>query len=95
MPEKRRLRVPEETASLLKNLHPAIKRMIKAGLAAILSDPECGKPLKDDLKGLRSLKTGRFRIIYRPTRRGIIEIVAVGPRRVIYAETYRLIKKGA
>ena len=52
-----------------------------------------GKPLKNELKGLRSLKAGRFRIIYRLSSREIIEIVAVGPRRVIYELTYELIRK--
>lgn len=89
---RRRLWVPHEVASLIRGFHPDIKRKIKAGLSEILAAPECGKPLRDELKGLRSMKAGRFRIIYRVGKHSM-EIIAVGPRRVIYKETYRLLKK--
>jgi mRNA interferase RelE/StbE len=49
--------------------------------------------LKDELAGLRSFRVSRFRIIYRISARDIIDIVAIGPRRSIYQETYRLILK--
>ena len=47
--------------------------------------------LKESLAGLRSLRLGRLRIIYRVCASAEIEIVAVGPRASIYQETYRLI----
>jgi mRNA-degrading endonuclease RelE of RelBE toxin-antitoxin system len=50
--------------------------------------------LRDDLAGLRSLRIGRFRIIYRIAQRGIIEMVAIGPRRSIYEATLRLLRRG-
>ncbi len=94
MPGRYRVRVPEETASFIRRLHPDIKKKIKAGLEEIASDPECGKALRDELAGLRSLGVGRFRIIYRrkPGKR-TTEIVAVGPRKAVYKETYRLLSK--
>jgi len=90
--EKYLLRVPDDVASVLRKLHPSIKTRIRAGLKAILADPYCGKSLKDDLTGLRSRRVKRYRIIYRvrPAKRPI-EIVAVGPRRAIYEETFRLL----
>jgi len=57
-------------------------------------DPQAGKELRDDLAGLRSLRIGRFRIIYRIARRDLIELVAIGPRRSIYEETLRLLRGG-
>jgi len=90
---KRRIRVSEDTADFIKGLHPEIKRRVKSALQAILSDPDNGKALKDELKGLRSYKVGRFRIIYRVSSNGIIEVIAVGPRRIIYEMTYRIIRK--
>jgi len=60
----------------------------------IIDDPYCGKPLKDELDGLRSMRVKRFRIIYRlviPDKE--IEIVAIGPRKSIYEETYCIISK--
>lgn len=88
-----RLRVPDEIVELLRSLHPEIKRKIKAALGLIASDPAVGKSLRDELRGLKSFKIGRFRIIYKIASKRIIEIVAIGPRRTIYEETYRLLKK--
>lgn len=69
-----------------------MKRKIKAALKVILSDPVAGKALKDDLSGLISYRVGRLRIIYRPHGKEV-QIVAIGPRKKIYLETYRLLKK--
>jgi mRNA interferase RelE/StbE len=88
-----RLRVPDEIVDFLRSLHPEIKRKIKAGLDLIASDPGVGKSLRHELRGLKSFQIGRFRIIYGVTSKRIIEIVAIGPRRTIYEETYRLLKK--
>jgi mRNA interferase RelE/StbE len=91
--KQNRLRMPEETADFIRGLHPGIKRRVKAALKAILSDPDRGKSLRNELEGLRSFRVGRFRIIYRKPSEGIIDIVAIGPRKYIYEETYRLVKK--
>jgi mRNA interferase RelE/StbE len=88
-----RLSVPDEIVDFLRSLHPEIKRKIKAALNLIASDPGVGKSLRDELRGLKSFQVGRFRIIYRVTSKRIIEIVAIGPRKTIYEETYRLLKK--
>jgi mRNA-degrading endonuclease RelE of RelBE toxin-antitoxin system len=66
-------------------MHPDLKKKVRAALADILGEPECGKPLKGELTGLWSLRLGRFRIIYRPDARGA-DIVAIGPRSTIYEE---------
>jgi mRNA interferase RelE/StbE len=90
-----RLKVSHETADFLKSLHPEIKRKIRAALSIIVVEPAAGKALKDELTGLRSFKAGRFRIIYKvAASMRIIEIVAIGPRKTIYEETYRLLRKG-
>lgn len=93
--KQNRLRMPEETAEFIRSLHPEIKRKVKAALKAILSDPDIGKSLRNKLEGLRSFRVGRFRIVYRKPSRGIIDIVAIGPRKYIYEETYRLVMKSA
>ena len=83
----RRLRVPHEVAALIRGLHPVLKRKVRAALQAILRDPCSGKTLQEELRGLRSYRVGRFRIIYRLERD--LELVAFGPRDSIYLETYR------
>lgn len=91
MPE-RRLIIPDYVSSLVRSLHPGLKKKIKAALSEILSNSESGKPLKDELEGLRSLRVARYRIIFR-IKIDFVEIIAVGSRKTIYEETYRLLKK--
>ena len=90
---RRKLRVPDEVAALIRGCHPQLKRKIKAGLRQILTEPESGKPLREELTGLRSYRISRFRIIYSVSSKKIIDIIAVGPRKTIYEETYRIIKR--
>lgn len=89
----RRLRVPQHVVTLVRKLHPSIKRKVRACLVDILRDPAAGKALKNELDGLRSYRLGRMRIIYREDPRDVVEIVAVGPRSTIYEATARLLKK--
>jgi len=51
-----------------------------------------GKALKAELLGLRSARVGRLRVIYRimPVA---IDLVAIGPRRIVYEETVRLLRR--
>lgn len=95
MPQKKyQLRVPDEIASLIRNLHPHIKSQIKVSLQAIIDDPHCGKALKDELHGLRSYRVKRYRVIYRiVSGKKYLEIIALGPRRNIYEETFKIIGK--
>ena len=88
----RKLKVPDTVAKLIRNLHPHLKKKVKASLQAIMSDPCSGKPLKDELAGLRSFRVSRFRIIYKISDKKLIEIIAIGPRECIYEETFRLLK---
>jgi mRNA interferase RelE/StbE len=88
----RRLRVPGDVASLIRGLHPDLKRRVRSALAAVVVDPSVGKALRDELAGLRSCRVGRFRIIYRVAG-SVIEIVAVGPRATIYEETWRRVRR--
>jgi len=52
---------------------------------------DVGQSLKLELDGLRCYRVGRFRIIYKTGLDKIVELVAVGPGKSIYEETYRLI----
>jgi len=90
--QKGQFLVPDEIAELIQHTHPHLKAKIKAALIEILDNPACGKALKDELEGLRSYRIRRIRIIYR-VREKHIEIVAIGSRKLIYEETFRLIAK--
>jgi mRNA interferase RelE/StbE len=88
----RRLKIPDDIAALIRGLHPDLKRRVRAALADIVDDPNVGKPLRQELAGLRSLRISRLRIIYRAAG-NMVEIVAVGPRRTIYEETWRRMRR--
>jgi mRNA interferase RelE/StbE len=88
----RKLRAPDAVRTLLRHLHPELKRKVKAALETILLDPEHGKALKAELLGLRSVWVGRLRVIYRITP-AAIDLVAIGPRRTVYEETVRLLRR--
>ncbi len=88
-----KLKVPDDIAELIRNMHPHLKKKIRATLQSILFDPYSGKTLKAELSGLRSFCVGRFRVINRVSDQNLIKIVAIGPRENIYEETFRLLKK--
>ena len=88
-----KLRVPDYLTEFIRGLHPELKRKIKESLKLIIAEPDSGKPLKDELEGLRSLRVGRFRLIYRLAGAREIQVITIGPRASIYEETFRLIKK--
>jgi mRNA interferase RelE/StbE len=92
MPPLMRIKLPVEVAGLIRNLHPQIKRKIRSALEAIQADPMSGKQLRNELAAYRSFRVGKIRTIYRG-RDGMIEIVAIGPREVIYFETALLLKQ--
>jgi mRNA interferase RelE/StbE len=87
------LRIPGSLEALVRGLHPEVKRKVRAGLDRIRSDPAVGKQLRDELAELRSFRVGRFRVIYRVASKRLIELVAIGPRRTIYEETLRLLRR--
>jgi mRNA interferase RelE/StbE len=87
----KKLRVPPALAALIRGLHPQIKRKLRGALEAIVADPGCGNPLKEELAGLWSLRVGRFRVVYRVSADRRIDVVAFGPRERVYEETLRLV----
>ena len=88
-----KLRVTDDSAELIRSMHPHLKKKVRASLKTIRLNPDAGKALKDELTGLRSFRVSKFRIIYRISKRKHIEIVAIGPRNIIYEETFRIISR--
>jgi mRNA interferase RelE/StbE len=87
-----KLLVPDEVAGVIRELHPDLKKKIKTGLKIILANPSEGKALKSDLSGLNSFRVGKFRIVYK-IQGAVVAIIAIGPRKTIYEETARLVRK--
>ena len=88
-----RVQSMDDVLDLIRSLHPTLKRKVKPALKTILQDPSSGKVLKEELRGLSSYRVGRLQIIYRNAQRRVIEIVAIGPKKAICVETYRLVKR--
>jgi len=63
-----------------------------AALRKLRAEPERGKSLQLALKGLRSWRTGDYRIVYRVIESRIeILVVAVGHRRDVYERLKKML----
>ena len=89
---KRRLRIPENLETLIRHLAPELKRKMRKALEEIAESPESGKPLREELQGMRSCKLGQLRIVYRGNPPSVIEIVSMGPRKTIYQRLLRSLR---
>jgi mRNA interferase RelE/StbE len=69
-------------------------------LDMLISDPNSGKPLGQELRRYRSVRLGRYRIIYRyDPEADVVWVVAVGTRKEgsredIYRKVVRLLQAG-
>ena len=91
MASQYKLKMTDETRELIRHLHPVMKQKVRVALVELLENPGCGKALRGELRGLRSFRVSKFRIIYRAVAQ-VIAVVALGPRRSIYEETLRLLQ---
>jgi mRNA interferase RelE/StbE len=80
-----RVHYTRSAARAIRNLDPQVKGRIRAAVEKLTEDPTRGKPLQLTLRGLRSWRTGDWRIVYR-VKGQLLEIlvVAVGHRREVY-----------
>lgn len=79
------LRYSASCARALRKLDPQVRRRIRAALDLVATDPERGRPLQLSLRGLRSWRSGDFRIVYRIVEDRIeVLVLAVGHRREVY-----------
>lgn len=86
-----RVRYTPEAASLIRKLHPEVKRRIRDGIKSLLENPLSGHELRFELSGFRSYRVKNYRILYRVNEENaFIDILFVGHRRDIY-ESFRLL----
>ena len=87
------LRYATSAARALRRLDPEVQRRLRHALHELAEDPERGKPLQSALKGLRSWRTGDFRIVYRIEAAEIqVLVLALGHRRDVYERLRRLLE---
>ena len=89
-----RTRYTQQASTIIKKLHPTIKAAIRAGIGEILKAPLAGRELQYELRGFRSFRVSRYRVIYRINEEEqCIEIHYVGARRDVY-ESFRELVSG-
>ncbi len=75
----------ETSGKIIRRLHPSIKPLIRQKIDALRENPFLGKALERELTGYYSLKTKKYRVIYRldhPEK--TIQIHYLGYRKDIY-----------
>ena len=88
-----RVRLTSEAARLIAKLPPEIKQLIRSAIDDLRQDPRKGAELAGDLAGYRSLKSRRYRIIYRLNEEErALDIYHVGHRRDVYESLRALLE---
>ena len=89
------LRYSRGAARSIRKLDPQIRRRVRKALSELANDPERGKPLQFTLKGLRSWRTGDFRIVYQIVADRVeVIVIAAGHRRNVYDRLQKLLGQG-
>ncbi|MBI3070581.1 MAG: type II toxin-antitoxin system RelE/ParE family toxin [Deltaproteobacteria bacterium] len=82
-----RLDIPRHVAASIRQLHPDLRRSIKAALLDLATRPDSGEPLLRELEGFRKFRVRRYRIVYAvDSKSRLVRVMAVGHRRNIYEE---------
>jgi mRNA-degrading endonuclease RelE of RelBE toxin-antitoxin system len=75
----------ETSSKIIRRLHPSLKPLIRQKIEALQDNPFLGKALARELAGYYSLKSKKYRVIYRLDHPGkTIPIHYLGYRRDIY-----------
>lgn len=92
--------VTPEAERILKALDPSVFQIIQNAVRKLRVSPALGKPLSGKLKGLRSWKVSRYRVVYALFEEKATVVVAgagirkEGDRRDIYEILQRMKEKG-
>ena len=80
-----RLLYAQTSREQIRSLPPRTKLLVKSRVQELKEDPHSGKPLEKELSGYHSLRTKRFRVIYKIDHDSrIVQIHYVGHRRDVY-----------
>jgi mRNA interferase RelE/StbE len=80
----------KEAVRQITKLSERIKKQIRTAIEKISGTPEIGKELLNELHGLRSYRSGNYRIIYEIDKKCItIWVLAIGHRKDVYRKLRR------
>ena len=80
----------DEAAKIIRKLRAADRKKLGRQLEKLRNQPDLGKNLTGPLSGLNSLRTGKYRVIYRhnPAEKTVL-VLTLGHRKDIYRRTRR------
>ena len=84
----------EEAKTNIDKLPLKKKRQIKTAIERLAENPDSGKHLTHELKGLLSYRQGNYRIIYRVYHKEILVLIlTIGHRKDIYKKVGKNFQK--
>jgi mRNA interferase RelE/StbE len=84
----------DTSGRIIRRLHPSLKPLIRQKIEALQENPFLGKALERELTGYYSLKSKKYRVIYRLDHPGeIIQVHYLGYRKDIYDIVRKLIEE--
>ena len=87
-----RARFTPEAASVVRTMHPEIKRRVREGLRMLVENPLLGHELRFELSGFRSFRIGGYRVIYQVNdAERTIDVFHAGRRRDVYEDLRELL----
>jgi len=75
--------IPSSCKKDIKNADPESKKRLKKVLTFLIDDPFCGKPLRYELKGIRSIRIGKYRLTYE-IKENIVRLRSFKLRKKVY-----------
>lgn len=88
-----RIRFTPEAARFIAKLHPESRKTVRQALDQIRRNPYSGHDLQEELSGFKSVKSKRYRVIYKVEERSSsVDVYVVGHRRDVYEQFRALLK---
>ena len=89
-----KIRLTKEVGRLISKFHPETKKLIKAALKQLQTDPHAGYDLEEELSGFKSFRVKRYRIVYKINEeQNTLDIYYAGHRRDVYEQFRMMLAK--
>ena len=80
-----KIKASREALKQFERLSKDLAKLVLEKVEDLAFNPYLGKPLRGRLEGLRSLRVGEYRVIYRVVQKeGEIHIITIGHRKRVY-----------
>jgi mRNA-degrading endonuclease RelE of RelBE toxin-antitoxin system len=88
-----RIRFTPEAARFIAKLHLESRKTVRQALDQIRRNPYSGHDLQEELSGFKSVKSKRYRVIYKVEERSSsVDVYVVSHRRDVYEQFRALLK---